>query len=299
MKKLLFILLLSISIFADLPQVTKPYSMIAGGAAKASEVDANWDSSYFRINMLVDTVNRLNTSISTDTAIIDSAAIVKAAIDTLTGDTVYYTFLGSQKTRIDTILSAPYIDTIISDSVHASYLKSNRGRIDTAIIDSASIIKANIDTILSCDTAHILALKANSFNLDTLTADTAYIGYLQVDSINILDTGSFTATLTGCTTSPTGTCFYTKVGNVVALELPLVNGTSNTTDASLTGLPERLRMQSASVNAFCLLVDNSISISGTISISTSTAMTLAIPNALFTASGTKGVARTFVTYRIR
>lgn len=290
MKKLLFILLLSICAFSEVPQVTVPNTMSAGQPAKASEVQANWDTSYARINMLADTVNRMSTSISTDTAIVDSAKITKAEIDTLTGDTAFFSLFSSQKAKIDSIVNGSYIDTINSDTTYSKYIKTNRIRIDTAIIDSAAIVKADIDTILSCDTAFITSLKTNTFNPDTATIDTAYIGHLQVDSINVLDTGSFTLTLTGCTTSPTGTAYYTKIGDVVTLEIPQINGTSNSVAATLTGLPEKLRTTTGNKITAIYVRDNGSNIEGTIWIGSSGTIEI-YPGYLgsFTASGSKGV----------
>lgn len=55
--------------------------------------------------------------------------------------------------------------------------------------------------------------------------------------------GSFTATLTGCTTAPTYTINYVKVGNIVTLSLSggTWNGTSNATTKTLTGMPAAIR----------------------------------------------------------
>ena len=49
--------------------------------------------------------------------------------------------------------------------------------------------------------------------------------------------GTFTGTLTGCTTSPTGTCVYAISGNLCTLFVAAVTGTSNTTAMTITGLP--------------------------------------------------------------
>ena len=55
------------------------------------------------------------------------------------------------------------------------------------------------------------------------------------------DTGSFTATLTGCTTSPTASCHWSKQGNQVTVFINNVTGTSNTTAMTLTGLPAEIQ----------------------------------------------------------
>lgn len=56
------------------------------------------------------------------------------------------------------------------------------------------------------------------------------------------DTGTYTGTLTGCTTSPTITVRWTRMGNLVTITLPSVTATSNTTAMTLTGsLPAALQ----------------------------------------------------------
>lgn len=55
------------------------------------------------------------------------------------------------------------------------------------------------------------------------------------------NTGTFIATLTGCTTSPTATVTWAIAGNVVTLTLPSLSATSNTTACTLTGLPASLQ----------------------------------------------------------
>lgn len=47
----------------------------------------------------------------------------------------------------------------------------------------------------------------------------------------------FVVTLTGCTSAPTGLAKLTRQGNIVAIRVPQILGTSNTTAATLTGLP--------------------------------------------------------------
>lgn len=52
---------------------------------------------------------------------------------------------------------------------------------------------------------------------------------------------TFVASLTGCTTTPTGTIRAVKQGRQVTLYIPAITGTSNSTAATLTGMPEALR----------------------------------------------------------
>lgn len=97
-------------------------------------------------------------------------------------------------------------------------------------------------------------------------------------SLNYAD-GSFTITLTGVTTSVTGTAYWVRDNNGVTLEIPVLSGTSNTTAATLTGLPVEIRPQRAqSVSA---RVRNNGGVSqGAARIETDGSITLS-PDALF------------------
>ena len=112
-----------------------------------------------------------------------------------------------------------------------------------------------------------------------------------------LNTGSFTGTLTGCTTSPTGTISFTLNEDLVTLEFPGISGTSDTTAATITGMPAECVPTNAQA-CIGITTDNgtntvshiNISAGGTITLYTGTSAT-------FTGSGTKGVAACTITYR--
>lgn len=53
--------------------------------------------------------------------------------------------------------------------------------------------------------------------------------------------GTFTATLTGCATAPTGTATWTRVGKLVTIALPALTATSNANTMTYTGLPAALQ----------------------------------------------------------
>lgn len=53
--------------------------------------------------------------------------------------------------------------------------------------------------------------------------------------------GSYTATITGCTTSPTVTVTYQRIGNMVMMDIPTLTCTSNTSQFTLTGAPAGIR----------------------------------------------------------
>jgi hypothetical protein len=102
--------------------------------------------------------------------------------------------------------------------------------------------------------------------------------------------GSFTATLTGCTTSPTGTVTYTVQGDTVYLTLPVITGTSNSTAATLTGMPAVLwptigkAFVSKNVNnGVEILSENAVTTTGDIVLQNGL-------TSVFTSSGQKGHA---------
>jgi hypothetical protein len=112
-------------------------------------------------------------------------------------------------------------------------------------------------------------------------------------------TGTYTGSLTGCTTTPTGTIAYVKQGSVVTMYIPSFTGTSNTTAATITGMPTALE-PSASRQVFFHVVNNGAGVVGTGTIGTDGTITLtAGPNGdAFTASGAKGTGAGSISYII-
>lgn len=108
----------------------------------------------------------------------------------------------------------------------------------------------------------------------------------------------FTGTLTGCTTSPTGTIKYTLNGDLCALDIPAISATSNTTACTITGMPQYL-WPANTVTLVGECTDNGVTAISKITISTAGVITLFFgTSATFTNAGTKGVAAGGVTYRM-
>ena len=112
--------------------------------------------------------------------------------------------------------------------------------------------------------------------------------------------GTFTGSFIGCTTIPTGTVNYTKIGNVVTLDIPSFTGTSNSGSKSVTGMPAALIPVSVK-NGICFTSDNGgsyvasqseIATDGTIGYTTSAS------GGVWTASGTATVQRMSMTYTL-
>lgn len=95
------------------------------------------------------------------------------------------------------------------------------------------------------------------------------------------------ATLTGCTTSPTGAVMIRRSGTKVALSLPALSATSNSTALSLTGLGS-LNFSNGGV-LLCRVIDNGTTQLGTAAIGTnSITFGVGASGGSFTNSGTKG-----------
>lgn len=112
------------------------------------------------------------------------------------------------------------------------------------------------------------------------------------------ENGSFTATLTGCTTSPTATFSYTIQGRTVTLNFAALTATSNSTAATVTGLPSILwPLTARTVIGF--ISDNGTKKVSPLTVGVDGVITLTNNGDVFTAAGTKGVQSAFtVTYEI-
>ena len=113
--------------------------------------------------------------------------------------------------------------------------------------------------------------------------------------------GSFTATLTGCTVAVTGTVYWVRIGNQVTLNLPFtLTGTSNTTLASITGLPAAVLPITYGYSALLQVWDNGVLAVGYASITAASQITLFKIGGAglsgFTNVGTKGVGAFTMTY---
>jgi hypothetical protein len=128
----------------------------------------------------------------------------------------------------------------------------------------------------------------------SLMTDTYAVSKLSVPQ----QTSTFTLTLTGCTTSPTGTARVVVIGRMILIYIPEISATSNTTACTATGIPavyRPARNQVVGAN----YRDNGNYANGLAQVDTSGVITLfnsARSSTFFTASGTKGVALQTLIY---
>lgn len=139
-----------------------------------------------------------------------------------------------------------------------------------------------------------------------------YDGTQFVAASYLQTSGSFTATLVGCTTSPTATVSWVRSGHLVTLYLESsLTGTSNSTGISLTGLPSTLYPARNQLVAFpigtedngsgmiygCMLNINS---GGSVTASILKSLASGYVNNGWTSSGQKGLAAGLtVTYSLQ
>ncbi len=110
--------------------------------------------------------------------------------------------------------------------------------------------------------------------------------------------GSFTATLTGMTIATTGLVAYRIFGGVCALSCPLgIQGVSNSTIMSMTGLPAQCTPFATNRSVLCPAIDNNVNVYAGAIVTSSSAIAFApletsgtkIASGSFVNSGPKGI----------
>lgn len=107
--------------------------------------------------------------------------------------------------------------------------------------------------------------------------------------------GTFTISLTGCTAAITTTAVYSVTNNAATLYFPALEGTSNTTSCTATGLPAVITPASGHLGLWAVTKDNGAAGYSRIDVNADSTITVYVPNSVtasggaFTASGTKGL----------
>lgn len=116
--------------------------------------------------------------------------------------------------------------------------------------------------------------------------------YLRVGGLLVAtqESGSFTATLTGMTTTVTGTVKWRRSGTKIAFSVPVtIVGTSNTNLMSMTGVPVGLLSVADGGYVPCIVQDNGVNVLGSVSVSSSALIFNVGAIGTFTTSGSKGL----------
>jgi hypothetical protein len=148
---------------------------------------------------------------------------------------------------------------------------------------SSSLVNANFDS---------------AFNSINHARDTLVDKFVRHDSLNSIYTYStFGCTLTGVTTTVTGTANYIKLGNFTFVNFPIMTGTSNSGSMSVKGLPSAIS-PSTNQSGVCTVIDTgyiffgqyNISVGGSSVLFSRQTSMLGILPADFQSSGTKGIS---------
>jgi len=140
-------------------------------------------------------------------------------------------------------------------------------------------------------------LKITTGGAVTIPGTLGVTGVVTADSLvspKFYEEGTWTATLTGVTTTVTATAYYVRVGKMVTVMIPQLIGTSNTTSSTVTGFPASIQPLHLSDISISRVNDNGNSYAGFISINSGsyglgfyTAPTTLTQT--FTSSGSKGI----------
>jgi len=123
--------------------------------------------------------------------------------------------------------------------------------------------------------------------------------------IELYEEGTYTATLTGCTTIPTQTISYVRNGKAVSIRMNALVGTSNTTACTITGMPSHIWPATFGSPTIQDVRDNSLQHIGVIIISNAGVWSPSFYNAIttqtttFTNAGTKGIGQLDLTYSMQ
>lgn len=112
--------------------------------------------------------------------------------------------------------------------------------------------------------------------------------------------GSFTGTLTGCTTSPTAIINYTIIGNVAHMDVPSFSATSNATTMTVTGAPNVIKPTTQKTLIASVQDNTGTPVAALFSVTTNAVLSFSkdLSSGSFTSSGTKGFAAMSFCYTL-
>jgi len=144
-------------------------------------------------------------------------------------------------------------------------------------------------TVTPPATAYQMKIRIYGCHSSDATAGTARFDNVIVATD--IESGSYTATATGLTTTPTVTVYWRKIRNILTLHtVASISGTSNASSFTLTGAPASIwpNIGTLTSKAVVQITDNGTNEAGTVVLSNSGVLTFArINGAGFTTSSTK------------
>jgi hypothetical protein len=259
---------------------------------------------------------------STVTCYIAAGAVITPSVGitvTFSGPVIHEatTWTGGAGTVVTTLGQAGLIDIADAGSkytattVEAAFaeLAATTGAGIIGLLDSggnftATTVEAALAELASVATgegASIIGVEDSAGNF-TATDVEAVLTELQANIDGITTAGSFTGTLTGCTTSPTATFYYSVTDldgtySEVKLWCPAgLSATSNAATLTVTGLPAAIQSASTQARANTHSIDNSNTIPSLITITAGASVLnfnvftgTNYSSLAYTTSGTKGI----------
>jgi hypothetical protein len=184
---------------------------------------------------------------------------------------------------------------LFQDSVGNAYIQQNAvGGSLNLQTSGATRISINSSGAIVCNSATGGAQGAGTVNAT---------GYY-LNGSNQFQTGTFTGTLTGCTTAPTATFTYAIAGRIATIYCSAgLEATSNTTACTITGMPAVLTPTNTQVAPCYGIVNSSNNVAAGYTDIAGTTLTFLVSATSggngFTASGNKGInAEWSVTYAL-
>lgn len=139
------------------------------------------------------------------------------------------------------------------------------------LVDASNYSIVTVDNLRTLDYWTTKYKAASNSKINAVNSQVTFGSTDSVDSTSLLvgDVfGSWTATLVGCTTSPTATVKYAISGKVVTLSIPAMSGTSNATGMSLTGMPTSI-LPATQQNQIATCINDGSDVTGRIVINSS------------------------------
>lgn len=203
------------------------------------------------------------------------------------------------------VASVNSASTVNLETAGSQYVQiSGTTTINAITLNNGSIRFVEFSGSLQLTNGASLVLPGNG-NINTVAGATAVFAGESggvVRCLSYFAASTFTATLTGCTASITGTAAWSQNGNVVTVTYPVMTGTSNSTGCTVTGQPNPLKPTTAHLGFNCIIQDNSSPAgNGRADVDTAGQLTLfnGVSSAVFTAANVKGlIAGLTITYNL-
>lgn len=241
-------------------------------------------------NTLNNTTNTTNLSVlnTTSIATFSGTVVISGKINsTVLPNTTNAYNLGSTSFKWAT----GYFTTIEATSVNITNLTAS------SLITAGTGLNVTGTTTLTGNLTSTGTLQPKDIKFN----NTSYLHNAQNTVMNFFAEGSFTGVLTGCTTNPSGTFRYVRIGDsVIFSAATTLEGTSNLTTMTITGLPAWLTPSTTKIIPH-IIKDNGTLTIGKLVIETSGVLTFYkdANGGAFTASGTKGISGLSGCYSIQ